>query len=270
MTTNRVLIQVFSDIHIESWNNLPEIPAKAKYLFLVGDICFLNHPLFFRFLDYCSKTWIKTFYIPGNHEYYNKKKNYNELEFEYKLKIGEKYKNVFYLNNDFISLDEENINIYGSTFWTIPPFKDKYQAKTYIKDYNEISYYNQNKNEIEDLTVTFVKKLANESFNSLQKYLNETNKKTIVMTHFPPHKTGTSNPEYIKYEKIMNSYFAWPDDTLNKFKKNNIICWISGHTHWSYDFEQDGIRLISNQVGYISEMGDTGVNEDGIYEITIS
>ena len=108
----KIIIQVYSDIHIELWNKIPEIPVKAKYLFLAGDICNLNHSLFFPFLDYCSKNWEKTFYIPGNHEYHIKKKNYNELQFEYLYKIKSRYKNIFYLDNDFISLDEENINIY--------------------------------------------------------------------------------------------------------------------------------------------------------------
>jgi hypothetical protein len=69
---------------------------------------------------------------------------------------------------------------------------------------------------------------------------------------------------------ITNLYFAWPDDTLSKFKVNNILAWISGHTHWSYDFCNNNIRLISNQLGYESETEKTGINEDGLYEINIS
>ena len=78
MTARRIVIQVYSDLHIELWNKIPEITPRAKYLFLAGDVCHINHPLFFPFLDYCSKNWTKTFYIPGNHEYYIQKRNYNE------------------------------------------------------------------------------------------------------------------------------------------------------------------------------------------------
>jgi hypothetical protein len=52
--------------------------------------------------------------------------------------------------------------------------------------------------------------------------------------------------------RTANLYFVWPDDTLNKFKLNNVIAWVSGDTHWSYDFEKNGVRLISNQLGYKS------------------
>ena len=79
MSTKKITIQVFSDIHIDLWNRMPEFSVKAKYLFLAGDICNINHKLFYPFLDYCSKNWVKTFYVPGNHEYYIKKKNYIEI-----------------------------------------------------------------------------------------------------------------------------------------------------------------------------------------------
>ena len=71
-------------------------------------------------------------------------------------------------------------------------------------------------------------------------------------------------------KRNANLYFAWPDETLNKLKLNNVIGWVSGHTHWSYDFEKNGVRLISNQLGYKSEVGVTGINEDGLYEINVS
>ena len=87
--TKNLSIQIFSDIHIELWDKLPIIPIKAKYLFLAGDICQLNHLLFYPFLSFCSKNWEKVFYIPGNHEFYSNRKNYNELNFEYDLKIKE-------------------------------------------------------------------------------------------------------------------------------------------------------------------------------------
>jgi predicted phosphodiesterase len=268
-TSRKLIVQIFSDIHIELWNKLPEIPVKAKYLFLAGDICNQMHPLFYPFFDYCSDNWEKVFYISGNHEYYVKQKNFNELCFEYKYRLGERYKNVFYLDNDFVKLDQE-INIYGSTFWTVPPFANAYQARMYINDYNWITYFDKEKRHVVNLDTNYVKELANESFNKLQKYLNETDKKTIVMTHFPPLRSGTSDPKYYAEERKVNLYFSWPEGTLENFNLKNVPVWISGHTHWSYDFEKFGTRFLSNQLGYKSELGETGLIEDGIYEITIS
>lgn len=266
MTIKKLLVQVYSDIHLESWNEMPIIPVKAYYLILAGDICQLNHPLFYRFLNYCSKNWKKTFYIPGNHEYYSHKKNMDELEFEYKYHIGEKYKNIFYLNNSIAQLNDD-INIYGTTFWTNPPFSSKYEGKIYVNDYNHIKYFKEGLNEVVNLDIQKVRELSNASFKQLQDYLTRETKKTIVVTHFPPRRTGTSHPKYLAEDRITNLYFAWPDDTLSNFKLNNVLVWISGHTHWSYDFYQNDIRLISNQVGYEREIEKTGINEEGLYEI---
>ena len=269
-TAKKIIIQVFSDFHIEIWNKLPIIPVRAKYLFLAGDICNITHPLFYPFLDYCSLNWQKTFYIPGNHEYYIKKKNYNELIFDYKYRISNRYENVFCLDNNYITLDEENINIYGATFWTHPLFSSTYEAKMFVNDYNYISFFKQSVNHVTSLDITYVKQLSNDAFISLQEYLNKTDRKTIVMTHFPPNQSGTSDPKYLDNKDHINSYFAWPDGTLQNFKLDNVLTWISGHTHWSYDFVQDGVRLIGNQLGYKSEVGLTGLNEDGFFEINVS
>ena len=268
MTTKKMLIQIYSDIHIELWNKLPELPVNSKYLFLSGDICTLTHPLFYPFFDYCSSQWEKVFYVPGNHEFYVKNKNFNELSFEYKYKLSEKYKNVFYLDNECVPLDNE-INIYGTTFWTIPPFTNTTQAKMYINDYNWISYFNKNQRKVVNLDITYVKDLANNSFDLLKAYLDKTDKKTIVMTHFPPLRSGTSNEKYLLEKKIANLYFSWPDNTLDKLNLKNVPLWISGHTHWSYNLNQNGTQFVANQLGNKSEVDYTGLKEDGVYEIEI-
>ena len=268
MTSQKLAIQIFSDIHIELWNKLPILPINAKYLFLAGDICTQTNALFYPFFDYCSNHWEKVFYVPGNHEFYVKKKNYNELSFEYKYNLTKRYKNVFYLDNDFVPLDDE-INVYGATFWTNPPFKSTSEAKLSINDYNWISYFNKKQKRVLDLDINYVKELSNESFDKLQNYLDKTDKKTIVMTHFPPLRNGTPGEKYVLEKSLSHLYFSWPDITIDKLKLKNVPTWISGHTHWSYDFKISGTRFISNQLGYKSELGLTGLKEDGLYEIEI-
>ncbi len=269
----KILIQVFSDIHIELWNKFPRFPVKSKYLILAGDIGQLNHPLFYPFLNYCSENWEKTFYIPGNHEFYSKTQNMTELEFKYKYQIESCYKNVFYLNNSVVEL-ENDINIYGSTFWTNPPFTSTDDAKTYLNDYNCISYFKQGLDQVVNLDVSKVSELSNDSIEQLQEYLDRENKKTIIVTHFPPQQIGTSHSKYRLQGKIMKNYFSHQDGLLKKFKNlSNVLCWISGHTHYSYDIiSPENVRLISNQLGYKNEFmsDETCFNKDGLYEIIIS
>ncbi len=97
--SKKLSIQIYSNFHLELANVFPRILPIAKYLFLVGNIGKLSYKLLFIFLDYCALKWEKIFYIPGNYEFYSGKKNYNTLNFEYDLKIKERYKNIYYVNN---------------------------------------------------------------------------------------------------------------------------------------------------------------------------
>ncbi len=96
--------------------------------------------------------------------------------------------------------------------------------------------------------------------------------KIIMVTHFPPIQTGTSHPKYSGEPDTIKKYFTWPDNTLSLFNKyNNIKCWISGHTHYSYDFTENNIRLLSNQTGYRTEMlnHESKFNDNTLYEIEL-
>lgn len=264
--SKKIAIQVYSDLHIEFLKQIPEIQPVAKYLFLVGDICQLNHPLFFKFFDYCSLRWEKIFYTPGNHEFYSGKKNYNQLDFEYDLKLKEKYKNVFYLNRNSVPLNDE-IDVYGSVFWT-----GSYD--TSLNDYREINQFSVKKKYNIPIDYNFMKKTSEEDLKSISNYLNKSTKKTIVMTHFPPLQNGTSNPVYFNQSSDLKDYFAW-NNILKELNLTNVSLWLSGHTHWSYDimYNKDdnlnNIRLLSNQLGYTREFGFTNIIQDGLFEINL-
>jgi len=74
--------------------------------------------------------------------------------------------------------------------------------------------------------------------------------------------------KFLKYRFILNIY-SWPEDTVDRLNLTNTPLWISGHTHWSYDFKRYNTRFISNQLGYKSETENTWLNEKGLYEIEI-
>jgi predicted MPP superfamily phosphohydrolase len=262
----KLSIQVYSDIHIELMKQFPQIQPTAKYLFLVGDICQLNNPLFFKFFDYCSPLWKKIFYTPGNHEFYSGKKNYNELDFEYNLKFKERYKNIFYLNRNSVPLNDE-IDVYGCVFWT-----DSYNNSN-LNDYREIKQFSEMKTQNIPIDYNFMKNLSEQDLKSISNHLDKTTKKTIIMTHFPPLQEGTSSPVYSTQPLYLKNYFAW-NNILKDLNLTNVPLWLSGHTHWSYDIlynknidNSNSIRLLSNQLGYQREIGFTNIVQDGLFEI---
>ncbi len=267
--SRKVSIQVYSDIHLDLTKSIKHaavhisLTPQAKYLFLAGNICHMSSHLFLKFLDYCTTRWEKIFFTPGNQEFYSSRKNYGQLDFEYDLKIRERYKNVYYLNRGVASLNED-IDVYGCVFWTFP-FPEL--SNWSLRDYNNIQQFDDLKKINVPIDFKFMRNLSNNDFQHVSLFLSTTKKKTIVMTHFPPLQSGTSNPVTMNQFKELKSYHAWCDDTIEKVSLTDAIVWISGHTHWSYDIKHGKMRLISNQAGYKREEGLTNFSPTGVYEI---
>lgn len=276
MSLRKIQIQIYSDLHLELTKSIPKIVPKSPYLFLAGDISRFNHPSFGEFLSYCNENWEKTFYVFGNHDYWNINSYVQKIKKQVKKYLQDRQlTKIQFLDNEFVSLNEDVI-VLGSTFWTQSPFVSEYEARMYINDYNMIRY----KRVIEDhrpynLAPRDVNQMYFDDCSKLYDVLNinelTRNKKVIVITHFPPQQTGTSHSKYNLQGKMMKNYFSHPNGTIKSLENtSNILCWISGHTHYSYDFvSSEGVRLISNQMGYIKEAmsGESGFKEDGLFEI---
>jgi predicted phosphohydrolase len=225
-------------------------------LLLAGDIGNTGNPTLYQFLDYCSQNWENVYYVPGNHEFYVPDNTFIQLNAHYKKVIGERYKNVHYLDSEFVALTDD-INLYGSTFWT------RQISRPFHKYDGFADHLYLSKDEVTALSI--------EQETKLRDYLSTNTKKTIVMTHFPPLQTNTSNPRFANNTQETKDYFAWNPTLLGDVNWNNVIGWISGHTHYSYDFIDKGnVRFFSNQMGYKGEVLDASnnlFNEDGLYEL---
>ena len=254
--------QLFSDLHQEFLTNYYKIPPKADYLFLAGDIHNISKSNFKLFFDYVSQHWKQVFYIPGNHEYYNKFNTILELKKQYQI-FFENYTNVHFLDDNIstIQYNDKTIAIIGSTLWS------------YVKETESINDF---KNILEKSNEYISKEMFNNFHQKSLKYIKEqleslsNNEKIIILTHFPPLQKNTSSPKYINEKPHVKQYFA--SNILNEFNNTNKInCWIYGHTHYSNDFieSETGIRILSNQLGYLQEIKNINMKEDGIFEIEL-
>ena len=111
--------------------------------------------------------------------------------------------------------------------------------------------------EDQKLTRAGMFELHNESIDFLEKSISisasaSSDKKCIIVTHFPPTRRGTCAPKY-EYS-IYRDYFA---NELSELDKTPIDLWISGHTHYSYDFIRNGVRYYANQIGYPNELDES-------------
>ena len=138
MSSTKLIFQLLSDIHLELVGDVRVIKAMAPYLFLAGDITNVNHKSFSKFFKYCNDNWIKTFYIPGNHEYYSKSNTIHEIKNKMnKYFEDNKLNNIVFMDNNTYEI-EPNIFIIGSTFWTPAPNDTHHQRQLMLNDYNYI------------------------------------------------------------------------------------------------------------------------------------
>jgi hypothetical protein len=272
---NKITIQVLSDIHLEFYKTYPKFKPLAKYLFLAGDIGTIesnSDNKIKNFLSYCSENWEKTFYVLGNHEFYqlnkipSKKKSIEDLVEQY-TQICLEFPNVYLLNNSFEEI-VPGLNVYGSTFWT-GNYGCPYNLSDYLNDYNMIGIKSTNSTTL--VNECYIDNLSKTQFELLDKYLDTINRsdtKTLIMTHFPPIREGSSNPKYSSQPKYLANYFSW-NNIPDKLDCSNVVGWISGHTHWSYDLIRNNIRFISNQTGYKDEFstGESKFESDKVFEI---
>ena len=264
--------QVFSDIHLEFYNYNIRIPVLEDYLFLAGDIGKISDVNYKQFFDYCSENWKSVYYVLGNHEYYHNHQTYDFLNNKYKEFI-KNYNNIYLLDNNGVELVNDNITyyVYGSTLWSNPI------STNGLNDFSKIKVKN-NKNWNVGIDLQEFQNLHNTSIIKMIDTLKD-KENIIMLTHFPPlRKTEyqintTIHPKYIGIN-YSNEYFA-NDLTNNTLKKynisendfyKNIIIWISGHTHYCYDFIYLNTRFISNAIGYSNEK-DINTNNNGQFKL---
>ncbi len=244
-------LQVASDLHLDLCNNKFEdvIVPSAPYLALVGDIAEERHQIFYDFLKWTSKRFVRVFIVLGNHEFYNCDDMDNVIK-RIKEFCGN-ISNVHLLEKNHLAIKEANgtINhILGTTMWSSIPSNKIDACHKYMNDYALIKQKT-------DSTSLITPKHTNEMHNKAAIWLlNEIKKikkgdKIIVLTHHAPLLENVSNP---KYETDSNNYRnAFCTDMTYMFE-NPISVWVYGHTHWVTEFAygKHNTRIVSNCHGY--------------------
>jgi len=231
-------IQYCSDLHLEFPHNFefikknPIIPT-GDILVLAGDILpFQLIDKQVEFLNYLADNFEKTYWIPGNHEYYMVQ-NTQPLSMSKLLDrlftIEKKIHNLYILNQSSVIIGD--ICISGCTLWSkatvnIPKFIVRIHGMN-----NEI-YDNKFKNDL-----NYINKMID--------YCNTNKLKLIVVTHYcPTYKIVDQNR---KKDKYISLYVTELDNLLYKQKVNT---WFCGHIHRNFNIiTEGGTKVIGNQKG---------------------
>ena len=243
----KMKLQILSDLHLE-FQSISKIPVAAETLCLLGDIDCVSRTNYERFIGDCALRWQRVLVVAGNHELYNSTFQQGMLRMQ---EIANFYPNVHFLDNSFIEID--NHHILGCTLWSeIDPLQAR-EVKRSLNDYQHIRW------QIEDvgseqrstrkLTIEDTLEKHRESVTWLKTQI-AMEKPTVVLTHHAPIRDSAS-PIY-RNSPVSTAFFT----DLEYLFQPHVALWAFGHTHWCVSKMYGNTRVVANQRGYPSEIGD--------------
>jgi len=229
-------IQIISDLHIdmisgaENFARLLEPAPDIDCLIIAGDIGFGIRNRFRRFIKYCSEKFKHTYFVLGNHEFYDIKRRYTMADQKRRIRcVIQHYANVRLLDNDAAIMN--GFVILGTTLWSRPLDCLKYE----INDYNYIKIrpdLELNPADVRDFHQRNVAWLES-------KLLDHKDKDVIVISHHVP------SFKLLKQANNLASAFASCCENLIH-SNPNLKLWIFGHSHDSVDEQINQCRCVSN------------------------
>lgn len=234
-------IQYASDLHLEFTKNKafmkanPLVP-KGNVLLLAGDIVpFAKMEEHRDFFQYVSDHFVKTYWIPGNHEYYGSNISKRAGSFKEDIKP-----NLHLVNNHAVT--HADVHFVLSTLWSKISPRNELQIEQNVSDFRLIKYYGSN------FSAEKFNQLHRDSIAFIEKELAEKKaEKTIIVTHHVP--TLLNYPPMYKGSAINEAFATELFDFIEKYAPD---AWIYGHHHENVpDFLIGKTQLLTNQLGYL-------------------
>lgn len=256
-TVNDLRFQILSDIHLEArGDTIPQITPSASNLILAGDIGYPSSAIYKKFLDWASSNYDLVFLVAGNHEYWSK-----TLPLDRTIALLERmcadYSNVVFLEQEtvIIEYEERKIRVFGATLWSD---LEKYpEIKYLISDYKRITMtLRPPSTKRGPITTKYVTTIHQQTVAMLEKLLEDP-MPLLVITHHLPSFLCTP---------FRDRYTPAYATNLEGMLKVPIVMWVCGHSHHSMDTTIQGIRVVSNQMGYPLEK-DEGYKDGMVVEL---
>jgi predicted phosphodiesterase len=226
-------IQILSDLHFEFHDDVglqfaTEYlrPEASDMLILAGDLgttLTVEQALATLIEKYGDKPLI---FVPGNHDFYGTSISRGVERFR---KLAKKYKNVHFLYNDAVTIND--ITFVGTTLWfPKQPGYTHYAAR--LSDFAVITNFDDE---------VFLENDKAKEF--LDWHVTD---KTVVVTHHVP--LMKSIPDKYKEDQV-NMFFVC---NMEEFMlKHSPMLWVHGHTHSSFNYVHEKTHVVCNPLGYI-------------------
>lgn len=240
--------QVMSDLHLEIGQQYADffIPAEAPYLVLAGDIGRLkDYQPYLEFIVRQCAHFTRVFLVLGNHEFLG----VSHAEGLRLARCLEKEPScngkLHVMSRNRVDVESSlGLTILGCTLQSSIPSDAKTMVQMKVNDFKRIESWtvdDHNSEHQRDLKwlQTEIQTIRSEEFQS--------KRSIFVINHHAPTIKGTSRPS-----DLVNPWScAFSTDLLAHEALADTQLWVFGHTHFSCDFKQGEVRLVSNQRGYV-------------------
>lgn len=226
----------------------PMMPDKpSDILIIAGDLANSNH--FSKMvIDFFSSRYKHVLIVFGNHDFYLPTKNMVKRYKKSSLNRTRELKDYYRGNRSIHFLEGETVQIDGVTFGGTSGWYDfsiglanGQNIETLLERWREQS---NDWNCIKGMFITPLD-LFRKEWGRMESIVQEAD---VVITHVPPE---TDHFKEGKLEKDYANYYAFDGSSL--YQKHRPTIWCFGHSHDPCDFEKEGVRFISNPMGYPDE-----------------
>jgi predicted phosphodiesterase len=248
----RIAFQINSDLHLEVGQQYSsfEIKPAADYLILAGDIGrLIDYDALLGFLRSQTAQFKLVFFVLGNHEFCG-------TTFEAGLQAAKRLEEepslsgrLILLHQGRYDLPDSMITILGCTLWSRIPAESRDIVEAKVKAIQKIEGWTVDKhNERFESDSEWLRSQlqAIQAENSAVKY-KKAKRSIVVVSHHAPSLQGTSSPNHIGSPWTC----AFASDVLTEGDWAGVNTWLFGHTHYTTQFNKYGVRVVSNQRGYV-------------------
>jgi hypothetical protein len=248
-------IQIVSDIHLEYRRSLPTLPRYAPNLALLGDIGYPHRSSYRDFIAAQANAFDRVFVVMGNHEYYSLDKTVDEI-LTTARDVCARFNNVHLLDRRRLNL-EDGMAILGCTLWSPLDIESSKRLNDLnmilIKDnsgdirrLDRFTYFSWHTRDVQWLNRE-LKQVAHEG------------RRALVVTHHAPLPEMSGRFGNGRF----NSAFV---SNLRHLFRSPIVAFASGHVHSNCDIVHNGIRSVSNALGYPGEKS-VGYRENVVIDL---
>ncbi|PYH94600.1 hypothetical protein BO71DRAFT_353037 [Aspergillus ellipticus CBS 707.79] len=256
--------QVLSDLHLEVNRQYAsyDFPVCAKQLILAGDIGRLaDYDDYRDFLQKQTDRFELVFLVLGNHEFYND--TFTEgVERARQLEQESCFNGrLILLHQRRYDIPESNVTVLGCTLWSDVPSEAQDIVRSKIQDFRKIEGWtvnDHNASHESDLAWLLKEIQSTQRENGCAK-TQPHERSVLVVTHHAPSLQRTSSPQHAE----SPWKFAFATEILSQVsRETNIKVWVFGHTHYTTEFTEGNIKVVSNQRGYVLPWSDPKVAKD--------